>query len=253
MKSLNSYHLKWIAIIGMFLNHAAIVLREVLPFGFQFPMYAVGGVTFPIMAFLLVEGYRHTSNIKNYLLRIFIFGLIAQYPHTLAFGTFSPNIMFTLFLGLILLLLYDKMTKRWVFWLIFAFSLIIAIFFEWGFIGIIMILMLRTITKENNRRIWPAITAGIYNFVLAVLVLGALALLSIVPEAEKFMEEITYLTGGVRAMLPSLTFFIGCFLAALLLRKYNGQRGKSMKYFFYIFYPLHFIILAILAAAFGVL
>ena len=73
-QNLDAYKLKWIAIIGMILNHVAIALREVVPFGLQFPLYAVGGLTFPIMAFFVVEGYRHTSNLKRYMLRIFIFG-----------------------------------------------------------------------------------------------------------------------------------------------------------------------------------
>ena len=127
---MDAYKLKWIAIIGMILNHIPIALREVIPLGLQFPMYAAGGLTFPIMAFFVVEGYRHTSNLRRYMLRIFIFAVIAFIPYVLAFRALRLNIMFTIFLGLLLLYLYDRMKARGLFWVIYACSIIISIFFE---------------------------------------------------------------------------------------------------------------------------
>jgi len=67
MLSLEAYKLKWIAIIGMPLNHMVFALWEILPMWLKFPLFAAGGVTFPIMAYFVVEGYRHTSNLKRYL------------------------------------------------------------------------------------------------------------------------------------------------------------------------------------------
>jgi len=247
-QNLDAYKLKWIAIIGMILNHVAIALREVVPFGLQFPLYAVGGLTFPIMAFFVVEGYRHTSNLKRYMLRIFIFGLIAQIPYMLAFRAFALNIMFTIFLGLLVIYLYDNMKKRPLFWVIFSFSLLISVFFDWAILGILMIWMHRAIKKEPNRTIWPGLMAGIAYTMLSLLGVAGLLLSQNVPDMDELIDPEVILQ-----TLPALVFGLGCFAAVLLLRKFNGQRGKSMKYLFYVAYPLHLAILAAIALALGLI
>ena len=66
-KGLSSFVLKVVAIVGMTCNHAAYVFAGHLPFVGECVLFAVGGVTFPVMAYLLVEGYRHTSNVKRYV------------------------------------------------------------------------------------------------------------------------------------------------------------------------------------------
>jgi len=246
LQNLDAYKLKWIAIIGMILNHIAIALREVVPFGLQFPLYAVGGLTFPIMAFFVVEGYRHTSNLKRYMLRIFIFGLIAQIPYMMAFRAFALNIMFTIFLGLLVIYLYDNMKKRPLFWVIFSISLLISIIFDWAVLGILMIWMHRAIKKENLRVIWPGLMAGIANTTLSLLGVAGLLLAQNIPGGEELAETI-------HQTLPVVVFGLGCFAAVLLLKKFNGERGKSMKYLFYVAYPLHLAILAAIALALGLI
>ena len=257
-KPFDAYQLKWLAIIGMFLNHLVLSLHPALPYWLQFPLYAVGGLTFPIMAFLVVEGYRHTSNFKRYLLRIFLFGLLAQVPHTIAFGIFALNIMFTIFLSLLLLVLYDKIQRRFLFWLIFVLACIISILFDWGIIGPIMVLMYHCITNENRRRILPSIVGGLFNFIFSLLAIAGFLAMGI-----SFSEMVGvgfYLSeyggfslseyGGM-PIFPALTFIIGCFAAAYFIKNYNGERGKPMKYFFYIFYPAHLLVLAILVIILG--
>ena len=43
---LNAYQLKWIAIIGMFTNHAVIALREVIPLALGLVDFGVFNPTF---------------------------------------------------------------------------------------------------------------------------------------------------------------------------------------------------------------
>lgn len=257
-KTFDAYQLKWIAIIGMFLNHLVLSLHPVLPYWLQFPLYAVGGLTFPIMAFFVVEGYRHTSNLKKYLLRIFLFGLLAQIPHTIAFGIFALNIMFTIALSLLLLILHDKIQKRPLFWLLFVLGCIISLFFDWGIIGLIIVLMYHRITDNNRRRILPSIVSGLFNFIFTLIAIVGLLITGISFSEMVGVGFYTTEYGGFSLsetkgmpIFPALTFAIGCFAAAYFLKNYNGGRGKPMKYFFYIFYPAHLLVLAILVTILG--
>jgi len=250
-KFFNAYNLKIIAIVGMILQHAAMILEEVIPFFLQVPMHFAGGLTFPIMAFFLVEGAKHTSNIKKYLGRIFVFAVISQVPYVWAYGTlwWSPlNIMFILFLGLLMVHLYDNMTSRGLFWFLFVIFLLLSFMIEWGIIGLIMILMHKTIRDENKRRFLPALLAGLINGSLGLLGMMSAAVLDAaggMPELAEFAE--LGFDFSVRTFSLSVLFGLGSLLAIFFLKNYNGERGKSMKYFFYVIYPLHFVILALLA------
>jgi len=255
MKNLDAYQLKWVAIVGMFLNHAAMALPEVLPMWVQFLFYIAGGFTFPIMAFFVVEGYKYTSNMKKYLLRIFIFGLISQIPHMVAFRLFGVglNIMFTIFLGLILLILYDKIKIRILFWLIFVVAMVVTMLFafDWMIIGPIIMIMYRAIGNESKRRTLPGIVAGVFYIALIGFALWGLHMYS-APGMEEALANFEASLGFTRELiLPASVFSIGCFFASYMIRHFSGERGKPMKYFFYIFYPVHFIVLAGIAFALG--
>ena len=248
---MDAYRLKWIAIVGMFFNHAVLALREVIPLGLALPMFAVGGVTFPIMAFMVVEGYKHTSNLRRYLLRIFAFGLIAQIPYMLAVRDFFRlNIMFTILLGLLLILLYDRLKnssiKHVVFWPVFILGVAVSAVFDWMIIGVIMMFLFHAISNEGKRRAIPPFVAGMmYVLSLSFAVLGYMAL------GDGFV------LGAYSAAGSDVLFFtsfpVGIFFAIYLLKKYNGERGRRMKYLFYWFYPLHFVALAAAALGLGLI
>lgn len=67
----------------------------------------------PIFAFLLVEGFTHTKNFKNYLLRVLAVAVISEIPYNLAISGVllnleSRNPAFGLVLGLVMLSLYAR-------------------------------------------------------------------------------------------------------------------------------------------------
>ena len=111
IKILNSNSLKILAMILMLLDH---LWATIVP-GNQW-MTNIGRMAFPIFAFLIVEGFIHTSNFKKYLKRLFIFALISEIPFNLIYTgswifPFHQNVLFTLLLGLLCINEIDKMNK----------------------------------------------------------------------------------------------------------------------------------------------
>ena len=77
----------------------------------------VGRMAFPIFAFMAVEGYFHTHNLKKYLLRMLIFAVISEVPFDLMYGGtwFYPvhqNVIWTLMMGLAGIHLMETVRKK---------------------------------------------------------------------------------------------------------------------------------------------
>lgn len=223
-KGVDSFALKLIAIVAMTANHAAYIFDAVLPTPALFIMYTVGGLTFPIMAFLLVVGYKHTSNVRKYMVRLAIFALASQVPFQL-FLAERGNVLITLLLSLVALYLYDTLRSRGVFWLIFAGIVAVSSFCDWGMIGPIMVLLMYILPSKIQRVAYP--------IVLVMAASGFPALMEAMAKSDLMMVPF------------ALYAFIGCGADIPLLLAYNGQRGRSMKWFFYAYYPLHIAILGI--------
>ena len=71
-------------------------------------MQLIGGMAIPVFAFLLVEGFRNTSDYKKYLLTMIITALVSEIPYDLAicgkvWDLSSQNAMITMCICLILL------------------------------------------------------------------------------------------------------------------------------------------------------
>jgi hypothetical protein len=242
----------------MGLSHIILVLWEVLPMGVVIPLYILRGITFPIMAFFITEGFIHTSNIKRYMLRLFIFGLIAQVPYTLAFQFNTLNIIFSMFIGLSCLVLYDKWfvnpekPRITLFVIVFIAILILAtIIAEGGFFGILLIFLFYVIKNQKKRKTIPLIAWGLFTVLNSVIV-RAMA-------SPELAETLLVAGGGAAVRLEMMMMFnfavpivvLGTFLVIPLLRAYNGDRGRKAKYLFYIFYPAHLAILAAISIGLG--
>ena len=105
--------IKVIACISMLFDHLRYAIPEINDYFF---LKNIGRLSFPLFAFCIVEGYIHTKNLKKYLLRLFVFGLISQYPfmlfRTLVNDYFYINIMFTFILGIIAIMCIDKIDNK---------------------------------------------------------------------------------------------------------------------------------------------
>jgi len=250
---LNAFWLKIIAVFGMITNHTVIALWEVLPWWLAAPMYALGGLTFPIMAFFVVEGYRNTSNLTKYIMRLAVFGIIAAFFHPLVFGMIIFNILFTIIVGLLCLVMYDKMQSRPLFWVLFCLIVIGTAMFDWGIYGVVIILLMHIIRNEKTRRTLPLIIIGL--FMLSSSLMMVLSMWALNQTPDGFFVEILAKFGlnDMEYLWVTSTFGIGILVAAFLLKNFNGERGHRAKWLFYIIYPLHLAIIGGIAFALGLI
>lgn len=221
---MNAFVLKIVACVTMFIDHIGYII-----FGkFSFFNY-IGRLAFPIFAFQIAEGYKHTKNIKKYFFRLLIFAIISQFPFSLfyyiAFGTVIPNVIFTLAFGLICIYIYDKYNKFTGIASVLFLGLIAQLLkFDYGIFGIILILIFHIF---QGKKIHTA-----FFFILAVCI--------------KYFIQIAYCGFIYEAIfIYSLLAFFTC-LSIIFILLYNGKKGKNAKYLFYIFYPVHLLLLCIL-------
>ncbi len=209
MKGLNTFALKWIAIISMLIDHIGAVL---------FPwcewMRIVGRLAFPIFAYLLVEGFCYTKDVKKYLLRLGLFALISEIPFDLAFfgSVFAPahqNVFFELFCGILMLYLMLKTPSKVNQIIILIALLLISdwLFLDYGSWGLLMIFVFYRFREQK------------------VLKLALMILIN-------FLMGYTQIYAGI---------------AAVPIAFHNRELGPKMKMFFYTFYPAHLIILFLIS------
>lgn len=234
MKKLNSNHLKIIAIIAMTIDHIADLLYPGMPSIFiSNVMHIIGRLTAPIMFFFICEGYYYTKDIKKYISRLFIFALISHFAYCFAFGiNFIPfstgnifnqtSIMWTLAWAVVALhIVHGKNNlKEWQKWLLII--LINLITFSSDFSSIAVMTILFMYDRRGN---------------LKSQMICMMAWLSLYALISYLFVSKTY---GLIAMTAILVY--------PLLKNYNGQRGKVkwLKWFFYLYYPLHLIIIGAL-------
>ena len=68
----------------------------------------IGRLTFPIFAFMIVEGYFHTKNLKKYVYRLLVFAILSEIPFNLAMGSrviypIHQNVLWTFLIGIALI------------------------------------------------------------------------------------------------------------------------------------------------------
>ena len=208
------FTLKIIAIVTMFLDHYYRII------GGPEWLSILGRLAFPIFAFSISEGYSHTKNVNKYLMRLLNFAIIIQLPNFLGFQEYPLNIFFTLALGLFCLEILDNnkinIVVRYIVVLYLCF-LAEKTGLDYGAYGVILIILFN---KLKNNKLYIFIAFLALN--LVILKIGNLS------EMQMY---------SVFSLVP-------IFL-------YNGKKGYGMKYFFYLFYPLHFIFLYFLNELLG--
>ncbi|MCQ2451073.1 MAG: conjugal transfer protein TraX [Clostridia bacterium] len=225
-KVIDGSMLKIIAVITMLIDHIAVFvlpytsLAGYVLFTFlgksmgliQF-MRHIGRLAFPIYAFLITEGYIHTHDRKKYGRNLLIFALISEIPwnyaHTLSLTFKNQNVFFTLFVGYLGICLYEKLNEK-------RFLQIIAI------LGLFLFTLL---IKSDYGMIGYALILTMYILRKNRLIMA--------------------IAGSAITKVPLISF-----PAFIAIGLYNGKRGfiksKFLKYAFYIFYPVHLLVLGVI-------
>lgn len=219
---MSAYALKVIAALSMLADHIGYLF-----FNEQQWLRIAGRLAFPIFAFLIVEGAVHTRDFKKYVLRLLVFALISEIPFNLAMSgqavyAGSRNVLVTFVIGLLCIELSRKLCQKLGrsmesdigSLLIFASGAAAAYFLhsDYGACGIILIYIFY-IFRERK----------LAKSLLAVLLFGFM------PGVQIFAS----------AALVILWFYNGC----------EGFKSPAVKWGFYLFYPLHLMVLYIIKMA----
>ncbi len=233
LRFISSDLLKILAVIFMLSDHVwatVMTLPDYLTY--------IGRVAFPIFAFLIVEGFVHTKNVRKYMLRLLAFAFVSEIPFNLfyssrLFNPFHQNVIFTLLFGLCAISLIARMKKHRTFKNIFLSSLLLLgvallsfiTFPDYGFYGMLMVVLFYVL------RDFPfAFLAQLCAMVLINIVLF---------EGQVFMFEVF----SHHVEIPIQGFAV---LSLIPIWFYSGKKtnkSKVLQYGFYAFYPLHMLAL----------
>lgn len=202
----------------------------------------VGRIAFPIFAFMAVEGYFHTHNLKKYLLRMLIFAVISEVPFDLMYGGtwFYPvhqNVIWTLMMGLVGIHLMETVRKKkstFVYILVSAIVVILG-----GLLGTLSmvdyygmgVLTVFIFYFFRGRKWWCLLGQMLTLYWVNVELLGGLMY-----PIRLFGMEFELCQQGL-ALLALLPIW--------LYRGRQGYHSKPFQYFCYAFYPIHMLVIVL--------
>lgn len=260
---MSTFVLKIIAILTMLIDHIGATFISQQQYPELYTLFrGIGRLAFPIFVFLIVEGFYHTRDVKKYLTRLGMFALISEIPFDLAFYHSSfradfiedmgeylahpsntelikvimnrfashQNVFFTLFLGLMLITILDRVVRK--FQSNTTLMIIMNIGLTVGFCAIAVLL------KTDYDASGILLITAFYLFRGSKVLMGV-SLLTIMCTMCNF---------DYYKATDKLIYIISIFgtLAIIPIAFYNGKKGRNVKYFFYIFYPAHLLVLFII-------
>lgn len=200
----------------------------------------LGRVAYPIFAFMLVEGFYHTSNLKKYILRMLVFAFISEIPFNLMTNgvfiyPYHQNVMWTFVIALLLMAWIEQTRKKGVLWKTILVSILatgigflagfasFADYFGFGVLAILAFYFFR------GKKWWNYVGQVVCLYCIFVEGLGG------------YCHIVTILGHTFEVVQEGFALF-----ALIPIWLYNGKKGynaKWFKYFCYSFYPAHIFIL----------
>lgn len=211
-RSLTNYSIKLLAALLMLIDHIGVVLLPQLAI-----LRVIGRFSFPLFAWLLVQGERHTTRFRRYALRLLGFGLLSQPIYMLTFRVQRPNILFVLLVGLLCLRLARTFPRWQLFIWLGSGALAAAVDLEYGSYGIAVIAL---ISWFDSTWIWWI------SWLLLHLLIWLVS-----PNLGQ-------------SQAPAIA-------APLLFSLATQERGAKARWFYW-FYPVHLLILWLIETAIAV-
>ena len=235
LKGFNSNQLKLFAIIAMTIDHLTCVLWP----GYECKWYLIllhliGRLTAPTMWFFIVEGYHHTRSVKKYAARLFIFAFFAHFAYNFCFGIpFIPfkttvfnqtSVMWSLGFGVVGIYVSEhERLKQWQKFILIFLICLVTFPSDWSCIAVLAIIEMNKYRGNLKRQMMALMMYVFFYAVVYVL----------------FIDP-------VYGLLQ-----LGVIIVYPFMKRYNGQRGnaKAMKWFFYVYYCAHLLVLGFLRIA----
>lgn len=228
---MNRDEIKMIAMITMFCNHFAHVFMSPGSLSYEW-MINIGYFTAITMCYFLVEGYGYTHSKVKYAQRLFLFGCVSQLPYSLALKTDNLNMMFTLFFCFLLVWVLENVTyppeRR-----MFALLLVVCTTFtDWAWLAAIFTCLF-VWSKGDRKRTFIAYGVSVVLFGTTNMI----SYLSVYPVWESMIHALMSCMGMLTSGIVILYFYNG---------RCSGGKGRLKKWFFYLFYPGHLLVLWIM-------
>ena len=231
-KVLNRDIIKYIAMFTMVLNHIAHIFLT--PGTVLYEVFEdVGYFTAPVMCFFLVEGYDYTRSKIKYGGRLLLFAVISQIPFELAFRYgMMLNMIYTLLCCFLILVALDQIKNRLLRIIVCVLLALVTVVGDWPLLAPIYTILFYH-SKGNEKKTAISFLAAYAIFVLL--------------NVQSYMYGVPgdWTLYAIRhALLSGVAILVA---AVVILVFYNGKRaqyGRSFsKWFFYIFYPAHLMVL----------
>ena len=218
---MNRNVLKIIAVISMLIDHIGAYI-----FPDAYWLRCIGRLAFPIFAFFIAEGMRYTRSRKRYVLTLLAFAIISQIPYGFLREFYYLNILFTFLIAIFAIFLIENYKKNETLYMIYLLLLGSVLLFveflniiDYGIFGVLLILVFYFVKDKKLS-----------------LCLGAVCLVLLT------LKMMLFAGFTLRSTVQFLSI-----LSLLLLYFYNGNKGKvNLKWLFYIFYPLHLLVILII-------
>ena len=236
--TLSASVLKIIAIITMIIDHIGYLILNGKLYGFNEVVYQhvitlpeaqkwivlynicriIGRISFPIFAFLVIEGVLRTSSILNYLFRLFVLAIVSEIPYDLMiYNRFmylqDQNVVFLYFIVVGLIAIYRRINAHPIYLLVMTFVAMVVSYYgriSYGPMGILYMVYVYNMRFDKNLR---TIGCAILSFLMS------------------FYKN---------------RYGVGV-ISAIFIHLYNGKKGNlKLGSLPYIIYPLHMIIIVII-------
>jgi len=202
----------------------------------------LGRIALPIFAFLLVEGFFHTGNLRRYAGRLFLGALVSEIPFNLMMGDvffypYHQNIYFTLLLSLGCMWVIERAKKRggWRYLLTAA-----AVSLGGTLLGTVLML--------DYYGFGVLMVLAFYFLRGNTFLCRAGQLLAMLWINTELMQGYSYVVElfGREVWIPQQAFALLALLPIWLYRGKQGLHSKAFRYFCYGFYPGHILVLVLL-------